>query len=188
LRQSGSRGSARVVAALVVVLGVAVALRVAFHRELEPAAAAALLRSVQGRPFALPAFLLAYLLFTTAFVPGTLFHLLAGAVWGFGPGFVLNVLCANAVANLQFHAARRVGRDRVAAWLKRLGQGRFHALAAGTTVPSVMAIRLLPVPGMAVNLALGVSPPRASSRWAPGSQPCRTLPWPHTSPLRSSKG
>lgn len=142
--------------ALAVILGMVLLARHLAADHLEPERALALLRSTQGEAWALPSFLVAYLVLTALFFPAALFHMVAAAAFGFPLGLALNVLACNAGASLQFLLARRLGRERVAAWLARR---RIGALDLGRRpgLREAIAIRAFPFPTMAVNAGAGLS-------------------------------
>lgn len=144
--------------AAVLLLGlVALGTRFVLGDALEPQAALALLRRVQGEVFALPIFLLAYVLLTSAFVPAGLFHLVAGAAWGFEAALVLNLVAFNVTSNLQFWVARRLGRRFVAERAGRLRLEKVERRLERDGFRAALLIRILPLPNLAVNLTAGVS-------------------------------
>ena len=133
------------------------ALRVAGAEYLEPRAAVALLRSLQAQGWALPAFLLLYTALTTALVPAALLHMVAGAAWGLPMGLAINVLACNGVACLQFWAARRLGRGRMARLLARSRLSTFDGVAAREGLRAAISVRAFPFPFVAVNVTGGLS-------------------------------
>ena len=101
-------------------------------------------------------FLGLFLLGTSAMLPAVAFAIVAAVVWGYWPGVVLSMLAANVVANLHFWVGRWVGRRRVEPWLARRGWGGAMLRESGVT--TVIALRSMPLPFLAVNVAAGVSP------------------------------
>ncbi|MFZ5471466.1 MAG: TVP38/TMEM64 family protein [Myxococcota bacterium] len=144
--------------AAVVVLGA----RWALPEELDPKAALSLLRSVQHRWWATPAFFAAYVGGTTALFPAVLFHMVAGAAWGFEHAVLLNLVAVNVTSHLHFLAARHLGRQRIAGLLTRFRFERFDTQVARHAVSAMVVIRLLPLPFVGVNAAAGVSAMRFS--------------------------
>ena len=65
-------------------------------------------------------------------------------------------MALNIVSNIHFWAGRWIGRARVVAWLTRRGWS--GALLRGTGIGTMIAVRQLPLPFLAVNVAAGVSP------------------------------
>ena len=147
---------------LMVLAAAAVLARLLLQRYLDPPAALALLRSVQEHVWAVPVFWLAYLLGTALFLPAVVFHVASGAAWGFGRAVLLNLVGINLSASIHFLLARRLGRKAAQGVLDRY---RLLALFDGNAIRhgfrAVLAIRLLPLPHMAVNVTAGVS----SVRW-----------------------
>lgn len=123
---------------------------------LQPEQALALMRRVQHEPWAVGAFLGSYLLCTTVFFPAVLFHMVAGAAWGFPLGLLLNVIACNVGASLQFALARRVGRERVAGWMARSRVQAFE-WSRNPGLREAIVIRAFPFPTMAVNAGAGLS-------------------------------
>ncbi|MGA9521088.1 MAG: VTT domain-containing protein [Myxococcaceae bacterium] len=144
-----------------VLVGVAVGLRLALRDSLEPRAALAVLDSFRGRPGAGAAFVLAYMGLTSAFVPATLLHMVAGAAWGFRTGLFLNLTAFHVTSNLHFWLARRLGRSTVERWAGGARMLRIEAKLAREGLRAAMLVRVLPLPNLAVNLAAGMS----SIRW-----------------------
>ena len=147
----------RIVSGVVVLVGMLAVSRWLARDHLTPAGALAALRAFQHQPWAVPAFLVSYVLLTSALVPAMLFHLVAGAAWGFPLGLALNLAACNAVACLQFWVARRVGRERISGLVARWGLARFDAAAARGGFRAAIALRVLPIPFVAANAAAGVS-------------------------------
>ncbi|HYV48670.1 MAG TPA: VTT domain-containing protein [Myxococcaceae bacterium] len=128
--------------------------------EVNAARALGELRRVQGQWWALPAFFGAYLALTTALVPSGLLHMASGAAYGFREAIWINLAYFQAAANLQFFAARRAGRERVAGFLELRGIRALDEVSKTHGLLGVVLIRFLPIPGMVVATGLGVSPVR----------------------------
>lgn len=129
--------------------------------DVEPARALATLREAQDEWWALPAYLVAYVLLTSLFVPAVLLHMAVGAAYGFNPGIWINLVTFNTAALLQFTAARRVGQAAVTAFLARRGVKLVERLSHEHGLLSAVLIRFVPMPAFAVAAGLGVSPMRA---------------------------
>lgn len=108
-------------------------------------------------PFGPVAFVLAYVLLTLLFVPGTIPSLAAGALFGPVLGTLLTLTGATLGAAAAFELARRLGRSRT----ERLLKGRAAAADAWIGergLGGVIGLRLLPVvPFNALNYAFGLS-------------------------------
>jgi uncharacterized membrane protein YdjX (TVP38/TMEM64 family) len=102
-------------------------------------------------------YLLLYLVFTSAFVPGILFHIAGGVLWGFWPGVLINVFAANCGSNLQFLAGRLVGAEPIKSRLEKRGLSHLFEHSKREGLWAMMAIRQLPLPAALVNLAAGAS-------------------------------
>jgi uncharacterized membrane protein YdjX (TVP38/TMEM64 family) len=157
----GTGGWPRRIAAIAGIAFVAVALRVAVGPRFDAAVVLATLRRVQESWWALPAFAVTYVVLTTAFFPAVVLHMAAGAAYGFGPGLCLNLVLFNATATAQFFAARRLGRERVAAFLAARGFTAVDKLFADHGLVSAILVRFLPLPAAAVAGSAGLSPLRA---------------------------
>ncbi len=138
---------------LLAVGALAAAVRLLLGDRLEPKAALAAVRSVQEHAWAYPAFFGAYVVLTTLFAPAVLFHMVAGAAWGFWKGLLLNLVCCNITANLHFYLARKMGRESAAALLARWKLSGFDAKLSEHGFRNFFAIRLLPLPFVGVNVA-----------------------------------
>jgi uncharacterized membrane protein YdjX (TVP38/TMEM64 family)/rhodanese-related sulfurtransferase len=103
------------------------------------------------------AFVALYALGTVAFLPGSLFALAGGALFGPFWGALLNLLGATLGAGLAFLAARTIARDFVAARAK----GQLKRLIEGVESEGwrfVALVRLVPlVPFNLTNYALGLT-------------------------------
>jgi uncharacterized membrane protein YdjX (TVP38/TMEM64 family) len=155
-----NRNARSIVVAAGAFLVAAVGFRLTAGSALEPQVALDLVFSVRDRPWAWPVFVLAYLGLTSAFVPATLLHMVAGAGWGFRTGLLLNLVAFHLTSNLQFWAARRLGRSAVVGWVGEGPLARVEAKLAREGLRAAMLVRLLPLPNLAVNLAAGMSPIR----------------------------
>jgi uncharacterized membrane protein YdjX (TVP38/TMEM64 family) len=102
-------------------------------------------------------YLALYLVFTSAFVPGILFHIAGGVLWGFWPGVLINVFAANCGSNLQFFAGRLLGADALKSMLERRGLAHLFEHSKREGLWAMIAIRQLPLPAALVNLAAGAS-------------------------------
>jgi uncharacterized membrane protein YdjX (TVP38/TMEM64 family) len=60
------------------------------------------------------------------------------------------------VSNLHFWIGRWLGQERVEAWLQRRGWS--GAVIRGSGISTLIAVRQLPLPFVAVNVAAGASP------------------------------
>ncbi len=117
-----------------------------------------LIRESSATPWAMPAFVGCYLLGTSLLMPALTFHVLAGLTWGFWPGLLASQLGLNLAGNAQFLLGRKLGQQRVSAWLKRRGWQRLEPLVHANGVWGVVALRQLPLPFVGVNLLAGASP------------------------------
>lgn len=103
-------------------------------------------------------FVAVYAMGALAAVPGLVFVLTGGAVWGTFLGTVYNTLGANLGANLAFLLARLLGRDFVGGLLRN---GRLQTLdekAGRSGFQTVFTLRLIPlVPFNIFNYAAGFS-------------------------------
>lgn len=156
-RPDGGGAGLRLVAAGVVLAGGAVAVRWVLGDRLDPRAALELLRAAQSSGAALPLFLAAYVALTSLLVPAGLFHLAAGAAFGFEAALLLNLVAFNVTSNLQFVLARRLGRAFVAQRAAGLRLARFEEVLAREGFRAALLVRLLPLPNMAVNVTAGLS-------------------------------
>lgn len=138
------------------VLAIGVALRV-MGVELTPTAVATAVRKVGASTWGMPLFALLYLVFTSVAVPGIIFHVAAGVLWGFGPAVVLNVAVSNVVSWLQFAAGRLFGAGPLKKVVEKRGIARHFEKAKTEGIWVMVAVRQLPLPGVAVNVAAGSS-------------------------------
>lgn len=141
----------------VLVVGAAVAVSGFMRSHLTLHQLVELLHRLQGHLWAIPSYVAIYVVATGLFAPAWLLHVAAGVTWGFKLGAIVNVFVVNLGASAQFGLARALGKHRVDVWVhqkhwdvleERLARGGFQA---------ILAIRLLPLPTMAVNLGAGVS-------------------------------
>ncbi len=108
-------------------------------------------------PFGPLTFVLAYVVLTVAFVPGTIPSLTAGALFGPLWGSLLTVAGATLGAVAAFEIARRLGRERTRRLLGRRG-GALDGWIQACGLRGVLALRLLPVlPFNALNYGFGLS-------------------------------
>ncbi len=139
-------------------IGAAVAIRLVAGDWLEPRTLVALVKAYGASWWAMPALALAYLIGSTFFVPAVVFHVVAGASFGFAPAVAFNLAVANVVSNLQFWGGRLLGRERVKAWLVARGQVALVAELEDRGLWTMLVIRQLPLPFVGVNAAAGASP------------------------------
>lgn len=144
---------------LALILG-AVAARVALG-DVSPTALLEALREAGSGPLGALAFVGAYLLGTSAFVPAVAFHAAAGVLFGYGQGVAVSLVALNLVSNLHFGLGRVLARDFVEALLARRGLGGLSARVRAEGPWAMAIVRQLPLPFVAVNLAAGAS----SMRW-----------------------
>jgi uncharacterized membrane protein YdjX (TVP38/TMEM64 family) len=141
-----------------VVLGAAaLAVRVGLREQLEPRQAARLLQQAASHAWAVPAFAALYVVLTSALAPAVVFHMVAGATWGFPLGLALNLLLFNATATVHFWAARRLGRERVVSLLSLFGLGGWVARLDQAGLASAIAVRVLPFPTLVASGSAGIS-------------------------------
>lgn len=136
-------------------IGGAIALAVLYRDRIDLAALDAWL---SGFGFWAPAvYLLAYAAGTVAFLPGSLFALAGGALFGPVWGAGLNLLGATIGASLAFLAARYIAGD----WVERKSAGWLKQLVTGVEAEGwrfVAFVRLVPLfPFNLTNYALGLT-------------------------------
>jgi uncharacterized membrane protein YdjX (TVP38/TMEM64 family)/rhodanese-related sulfurtransferase len=124
--------------------------------------AASLQQQIQSLgPWGPAAFVALFALATLAFLPGAVFGLAGGALFGPAWGTLWNLIGAALGATLAFVAARYIGRDYVA----RCAGGRLKALVGGVEAEGwrfVAFVRLVPLfPFNLLNYALGLTRIRA---------------------------
>ncbi len=124
--------------------------------EFEPKVMVARLRELGAHPASVALFVLAYGVGTSALLPAVGFAIVSAVVWGYFPGMAVSLLALNIVSNVQFLVGRWLGRERVEAWLVKRGWSA--AVLRETGVSTMVAVRQLPLPFLAVNVAAGVSP------------------------------
>lgn len=108
-------------------------------------------------PFGAVTFVLLYAALTVLLVPGSLFSVAAGALFGAVVGTILTLLAAVLGAAVAYEIARAAGRERVRARLgpRLLGADRWIGRRG---IRGVIGLRLLPVvPFNALNYAFGLS-------------------------------
>jgi uncharacterized membrane protein YdjX (TVP38/TMEM64 family) len=101
-----------------------------------------------------------YVVGTSFLVPAVVFHVAAGAAFGFERALVLNFVLANVVSNLHFGLGRVAGKARVTEWLARRGWGGVTARLEREGVLAMATLRQVPLPFVGVNVAAGASPIR----------------------------
>ncbi len=146
-----------VFAGLIVLLAVAFFARRSLAPHLEPAAAISWLQGAREKGWAIQGFALAYVTLTWLFVPATLFHMAAGATFGFERAILLNLIAFNLSSNLQFWVARNVGRATVSRWLSGLRLTGVERKLQSEGFRAALLIRVLPLPNLAVNVTAGLS-------------------------------
>ena len=103
------------------------------------------------------AFMVIYAIATVLFVPGVVFSLIGGALFGPFWGTIYNLLGASLGAALAFLAARYIASD----WVARKSTGRLKQLIAGVEAEGwrfVALTRLVPLfPFNLLNYALGLT-------------------------------
>lgn len=124
--------------------------------ELEPKVLVGRLRELGAHPAAYVIFVLLYLAGTSVLLPAVGFAIVAAVVWGYGPGMLVSLLALNLASNVHFWVGRWIGQARVEQWLARRGWGAAVLRESGVT--TMITVRQLPLPFMAVNVAAGVSP------------------------------
>lgn len=148
-------GKVRILGVLVA-LGALVAARLLWGDAFEPKALIAELRRLGAVGGAVPLFFVLYAVGTTVLIPAVAFAIVAAVVWGYGPGAVIAMSALNVVGLGHFFLGRWLGREKVNAWLERRGWTGVAVRESG--VGTVIAVRQLPLPFLAVNMALGASP------------------------------
>ncbi len=102
-------------------------------------------------------FVALYALATVAFVPGVIFDLVGGALFGPFWGSIFNLVGATLGATLAFLVARYVAGD----WLRRKARGQLERLISGVDAEGwrfVALVRLVPLfPFNLTNYALGLA-------------------------------
>ena len=157
---AGHRRAYMRLAILVSVLALAgyVAYRLGIFNLRDPERLADALRRVRGVP-ALPVlFVLAYAIAATLGVPGTVFTLAGGAIFGAVFGSLLNWIGATIGAIGAYALARRLGSDAVCGMLGRHASA-LDALGERAGFRTLFRLRLIPVvPFNALNFAAGLAP------------------------------
>lgn len=147
---------------LIATLAGCVVLTNLFPREFrDPRKVLELVRSVEHVPWALPVLFGAYFLLTAGLVPAAVLHVVSSAAWGLKIGLIVNVLACNAAASLQFFLVRVLGRESVARFLASRDSPKLEAALGSGGFWTVLTLRFLPLPTMAVNTAAGL----AGVRW-----------------------
>lgn len=122
--------------------------------------AARALSEVAATWWAIPAYVLAFLVGSGLLAPAIAFFAAAGAAWGFGEGLAVGLFAVNLAANFQFGVGRWLGGDTVRRVLERRGWSWLLAELSGRGALSVVIVRQLPLPFLGVNVAAGASPVR----------------------------
>lgn len=139
--------------ALIALIGIGALLALNYHEELD---ASALQRAIDGR-FAPLVFVAAYAIAAVLFVPGSLFGLAGGALFGPVWGTLWNLTGAVAGAGAAFLIARYLAGD----WVTRRAAGRLRVLVSGIETEGwrfVAFVRLVPLfPFNLLNYALGLT-------------------------------
>ena len=124
----------------------------------DPERLAGTLRRVRGVPALPVVFVLAYAVAATFGVPGTVFTLAGGAIFGAVLGSLLNWTGATIGAIGAYALARRLGSDAVRGMLGRHATA-LDALGERAGFPTLFRLRLIPVvPFNALNFAAGLAP------------------------------
>jgi uncharacterized membrane protein YdjX (TVP38/TMEM64 family) len=134
---------------------------------LDPQALVALLDEARASGWVVPVYVLIFGL-TTFLVPAFVFFVVAGAVWGFWPGWLIGWLVANCWSCGAFGVGRWLGGERVRHFLERRHlHGVLEELQHGGVLAATI-VRQFPLPFVGVNVAAGASPIRFN-RWALGN-------------------
>lgn len=141
---------------LLAVAGALLFVRWKWGDQFEPKVMVARLRELGAHPASVALFVLAYAVGTSALLPAVGFAIVSAVVWGYFPGMAVSLLALNIVSNVHFGIGRWLGREKVEAWLK--DKGWESVVVRETGVSTMIAIRQLPLPFLAVNVAVGVSP------------------------------
>jgi uncharacterized membrane protein YdjX (TVP38/TMEM64 family) len=148
-------------------IGAVVALRRFGGSAFDAQALISLLGTVRDSGWGVPAYLLLFGL-TTFLAPAFIFFVVAGAVWGFWPGWLIAWLAASAWSFGHFWVGRWLGGERVRHWLvKRNLRGTIEELEHGGILAALI-VRQFPLPFVGVNLAAGASPIKWR-RWVVGN-------------------
>lgn len=147
----------RLLVAAAFLLTGALTLRLVAHDHLEPRALLALMREWAAGGWGPLVFVAAYLVGTSLLVPAVAFHIVAGVLFGFGPGVAFSFLALNLVSNLHFGIGRAVGQQAVVDWLARRRWSFVSNELQQHGVLAMVAVRQLPLPFLAVNVAAGAS-------------------------------
>jgi len=148
----------KIILLLAAFIGAAAVLRALGRQWLEPAAATALLRSLGDSAWAMPVLAFAYLIGSSFLLPAVLFHVVAGASFGFAKAFLFNMVAGNVISNLQFWGGRLAGRDRMRGWLTARGFPWLVEELETSGLWTMLVVRQLPLPFVVVNAAAGASP------------------------------
>ncbi len=143
--------------ALVIVVTLVLA-RLFFREQLEPQAILETLRATKGHWWVVPAYMVLYFASTALLMPASLMAVVAGAVWGFETGWVIAIAASNLASNAQFSIGRWFGAARVKPWLERRGLEKLVSELEQRGAFTMLVVRQLPLPFVAVNVAAGASP------------------------------
>lgn len=152
-----TRGRSVLIFALVIGVTV-VAARLVFREQLSPRTILDVLRATKGQWWVVLAYLAIYFASTALLMPASAMVVVAGAVWGFESGWVLAIGTTNLVSNAQFFIGRWFGAARVKPWLERRGLGKLVSELEQRGAFTMLVVRQLPLPFVAVNVAAGASP------------------------------
>jgi uncharacterized membrane protein YdjX (TVP38/TMEM64 family) len=154
----GARGRAYIrLAVLVAILAVGgyTAYRLGFFELRDPKRLAAAIERMRDVPALAMLFVIGYALATVFGVPGTVFTLAGGAIFGTLLGSLLNWAGATLGALGAYVLARRLGSDAVRKLLGRRA-GALDALTSKADLATLFRLRLIPVvPFNALNFAAG---------------------------------
>ena len=143
--------------ALLLAAAALIAWRLGFFTLRDPQRLAAAIRKAREIRWIMPLFVGAYALVTTFGLPAFPLTLAGGAMFGVGPGSVLNWTGAVLGACGSYGLARLLGRDALHGLLGRWG-GRLEALGARSGFATIFRLRLIPVvPFNLASLASGLA-------------------------------
>ena len=98
-----------------------------------------------------------YVVLTSVALPSVMLHIAGGVLWGFWPGVLINVVCANLVSNLQFWAGRLFGAGPLRSAVEKRGIAKHFEKARTEGLWIMLGLRQLPLPAVVVNVAAGAS-------------------------------
>lgn len=123
----------------------------------EPARLLVLLREAGGQGFAVPLFIVLFGVVTSVFVPGVAMAAVAGATWGFFPGWLIVWVASNVWTTVGFGVGRTVRDGRLQEWLAKRGGGIVARELKDGGVLSTVMLRQIPLPFVAVNISAGMT-------------------------------